>query len=261
VKLFSQRHEPGGEFCDAVEMLIQAIVGKVQMVVALLPADFPVHKLHKSVAAIPRATKSTAMQPSTFGDLLLQPIKLGGWGSNLESHQLLDTAGSGAAAAASSQRGKKQKGGSAAAAAGPRPLTRFRAFESWVKRCFVSHAATGAQRPGITDLAWLDMACGRCAEMDFMMESGVTHLVLADADEDLIMRAASRYNKKKMHARMTLTAAVTDLGTPGLRESVRFEYDVVSCFRGLQYSFASAEQAKHWVHNAGAERKTPRVTA
>lgn len=249
-KTGAERHEPGSEFCDAVEMLVQAIFGKVQMVVALLPADFPVQKLHDSVAAIPRATKSTAMQPSTFGDLLLQPIKLGAWGSNLESHQLLDTAG-GAAAAASSQKGKKQKGGGAGAAApGPRPLTRFRAFESWVKRCFVSHAAAGAQRPGITDLAWLDMACGRCAEMDYIVESGVTHLVLADADEDLIARAIGRYNKKKMHTRMTLTAAVTDLGTPGLRESVRYEYDVVSCFRGLQHSFSSAEQAKQWIHNA-----------
>ena len=70
-------------------------------------------------------------------------------------------------------------------------MARFRAFESWVKRCFVSHAAAGARKPGSTppDLVWLDMACGRGADIETIVESGASHLVLADADEDMGMMA------------------------------------------------------------------------
>jgi hypothetical protein len=261
----AERHEPGSEFCDAVEMLIQAIFGKVQMVVALLPADFEVARLHKAIGEIPRATKSTAMRPSSHGDLLLQPIKLGAWGSNLESHQPLEAAGAAATAAGGGGRGsggrgsggqkkqKKQKS-AAASAGGPRPLARFRAFESWVKRCFVSHAAAGARQPGSSppDLVWLDMACGRGAEIDAIVESGASQLVLADADEDMLTRAVSRFNKKKFYQTTTLSAAVTDLGTAGLRERLEQTYDVVTCFRGLQYGFADEATARNWLKNASS---------
>jgi len=123
-----------------------------------------------------------------------------------------------------------------------------------VKRCFVSHAAAGARQPGSSppDLVWLDMACGRGAEIDAIVESGASQLVLADADEDMLTRAVSRFNKKKFYQTTTLSAAVTDLGTAGLRERLEQTYDVVTCFRGLQYGFADEETARNWLKNASS---------
>lgn len=253
----TDQHEAGTEFCEAVEMLIQAIFGKVQMVVALLPSDFDVAKLHKAVSSIPRATKSTAMKPTTHENLLLQPIKLGAWGAHLESHQLLQTA----ARAGSTQTQKvkrKQKTPADSTGAGPRPLARFRAFESWVKRCFVSHAAAGARKHGSSppDLAWLDMACGRGTDIDTFVESGASHLVLADVDEEMLTRAVGRFNKRKFYETTTLDAVLGDLGTARLHEQIKHTYDVVTCFRGLQYGFSDEGTARNWLKNAaGSLRK------
>ena len=246
----TERHEAGNEFCEAVEMLIQAIFGKVQMVVALLPGDFDVAKLHKVVSEIPRATKSTAMVPARHENLLLQPIKLGAWGAHLESHQLLQPPASSPRAQKAQRR---QKTAAASAGVGPRPLARFRAFESWVKRCFVSHAAAGARKPGSTppDLVWLDMACGRGADIETIVESGASHLVLADADEDMLTRAVSRFNKKKLYETTALDAVLGDLGAARLHERVKCAYDVVTCFRGLQCGFSDEGAARTWLKNAG----------
>ena len=247
----AERHEAGNEFCEAVEMLIQAIFGKVQMVVALLPGDFDVTKLHKVVSEIPRATKSTPLRPANYENLLLQPIKLGAWGANLESHQLLQPP---AISTQAQKAQRRQKAPVTSAGAGPRPLARFRAFESWVKRCFVSHAAAGARKPGSTppDLVWLDMACGRGADIETIVESGASHLVLADADEDMLMRAVSRFNKKKFYETTSFDAVLGDLGAARLHERVKRAYDVVTCFRGLQYGFSDEGAARSWLKNAGA---------
>ena len=158
----AKRHELGEEFVETVEMIVQGVFSKVQLLVALLPADFPLPRLHKAVAEIPRATKATALRPVPVGDhLILQPIKLGSWGGNLASHVPLEAP----AAAAAAARPKKK-----AAAGGDRPLAKLRRFEAWVKRCLVSYAAEGAKRPGAegAPLTWLDLACGRGAELEYL---------------------------------------------------------------------------------------------
>eukprot|EP01045_Picozoa_sp_COSAG04_P019540 COSAG04_NODE_1907_length_5257_cov_9.841411_8_plen_265_part_00 len=154
----------------AVEMIVQGVFSKVQLLVALLPVDFPLPRLHKAVAQIPRATKATALRPVPVGDhLILQPIKLGSWGGNLASHVPLEAP----AAAAAAARPKKK---AAAAAGGDRPLAKLRRFEAWVKRCLVSYAAEGAKRPGVegAPLTWLDLACGRGAELEYLQVGTAT---------------------------------------------------------------------------------------
>jgi hypothetical protein len=63
-------------------------------------------------------------------------------------------------------------------------------------------------------------------------------VVVLDVDEGALQRCVARYNKQKLASFFGLSAVAGDAGRHDLGSRLpSWRYDVVSCFRGLQYAF------------------------
>ena len=190
----------------------------------------------------------------------VQPIKIGRWGATNSTHKPLELESS--APAAKRTRTHAKPPVSATTSTGDRPLRKFRAVEQWLKRCLVRHAAMVARSDGrdpehaaagilrgAPPMVGLDIACGRGAELEYYREAGgFGHVVLVDSSAKALKRCTDRYNAKNLGSHFGLSAVNAD-ATKSLKEKLPWRYDVVSCFRGIQYAFESEVKARTWLQN------------